>query len=309
MLPQLFAELFPALKSLPSNDYEVLFVNDGSADNSLAMLLKEAQTRPEMVVVALENNFGQHQAIIAGFSVAKGEQVITFDADLQNLPSGILQVADEMSKGHDYVGTIREKRRDIFWRRWLSSLNNKMRERITDIHITDQGCMLRGYSHRITELICATQEASPYLPALGYSFAANPTEITVQHQERQKGESKYSIYKLFRLNFDIMTSYSLVPLQLFSMLGIIVSIASGALFLLLAVRRLLIGPEAEGLFTLFALMFFFIGIVLFGLGILGEYVGRLFSEIRKRPRYLIRSVYSSREAHQSEKKIGRTHDR
>jgi undecaprenyl-phosphate 4-deoxy-4-formamido-L-arabinose transferase len=300
-LRQLFDELFPVMKKL-AVPYEVVFVDDGSSDKSLSILRQEALTRPEMVVVELEQNFGQHQAILAALTVAKGEYNITFDADLQNLPEGILDIYAEMEKGYDYVGSVREKRQDVFWRRFLSFVNNKIREKITNIKVTDQGCMLRGYSRRISLLMAAAQEVAPYLPALGYSFSRRPTEITVKHQHRQAGESKYSLYKLFRLNFDIMTGYSLLPLQIFSMLGMVVAAVSGVFFIVLMARRIFVGPEAEGLFTLFALLFFFMGICLFGLGILGEYVGRVYSEIRKRPRYLIHDVYTSTE------KDGRSHE-
>lgn len=291
VLPMLFDELFTSLKSLPFS-YEVIFVDDGSRDNSKKLLWQEASQRAEMVVVTLETNFGQHQAIIAGFSVAKGEYVVTLDADLQTPPSEIIKICNEMDKGHDYVGSIRNERKDSLWRRWFSQMNNRIRQKITNINITDQGCMLRGYHKRIAQLIVRSQEAAPYLPALGYNFSRNPAEVVVEHQERQAGDSKYNLYKLFRLNFDIMTAYSLIPLQLFSMLGMTVAVASAAFFILLVIRRLFHGPEAEGVFTLFALVFFFMGVCLFGLGLLGEYVGRIYAEVRKRPRYSIQDVYS-----------------
>lgn len=291
MLPMLFQELFPALTDLPCS-YEVIFIDDGSHDRTKELLLGEASRQDKMVAVILGTNFGQHQAIVAGFSVARGDYVITIDADLQTPPQEILKIYNEMENGYDYVGSIRNERKDQLWRRAFSKLNNKIRERITNIHLTDQGCMLRGYHRRITELIVASQEAAPYLPALGYNFSSRPTEIVVEHQERQAGISKYSLYKLFRLNFDIMTAYSLLPLQFFSMLGMAVATISAGFFILLAVRRLFHGPEAEGVFTLFALVFFFMGICLFGLGLLGEYVGRIYAEVRKRPRYAIQTVFT-----------------
>lgn len=294
-LPHLFPVVFSELEKL-NLDFEVLFVDDGSRDRSLQILREQQKLKPQsMVVVALDGNFGQHQAIMAGFSVARGEYMVTLDADLQNPPSEISRICAEMDKGHDYVGTIRDERQDAFWRRFLSRLNNRIREKITNIKITDQGCMLRGYHRRIVQLMLKTREWSLYLPALGYSFSQNPTEIVVSHAARTQGQSKYSFFKLMRLNFDIMTVYSLVPIQIFSAMGMIIAVISGAFFVLLVVRRLIIGPEAEGLFTLFALMFFFMGICLFGLGILGEYVGRIYSEVRLRPRYLIREVWGGRE--------------
>jgi undecaprenyl-phosphate 4-deoxy-4-formamido-L-arabinose transferase len=290
-LAYLFAELFTALKDLPANSYEVIFVDDGSLDRSREILDEEYKKRNEtMVVVMLDGNFGQHQAIMAAFSVARGKRLITLDADLQNPPCEILKIYKKMQEGYDYVGSIRDKRQDAFWRKFLSRINNIIREKITNIKLTDQGCMLRGYDRRVVKLMLMGQESSVYLPALGYSFARRPTEILVVHQARERGESKYSFFRLMRLNFDIMTVYSLVPIQAFSLLGIILAVLSGGFFFLLVIRRLIVGPEAEGVFTLFALLFFFIGICLFGLGILGEYIGRIYAEVRKRPRFLIQNV-------------------
>jgi undecaprenyl-phosphate 4-deoxy-4-formamido-L-arabinose transferase len=112
----------------------------------------------------------------------------------------------------------------------------------------------------------------------------------VGHEERAAGETKYSIYKLIRLNFDLVTGFSVVPLQAFSLVGIAISVFSFAFVLYLAVRRLIVGPEAEGLFTLFGIAFFLLGIALFGIGLLGEYIGRIYEQVRQRPRYLIEAV-------------------
>jgi undecaprenyl-phosphate 4-deoxy-4-formamido-L-arabinose transferase len=288
-LPELFPVLFRELKEL-TIPYEVVFVDDGSRDTSLALLYDEQKRQPNMVVVVLDGNYGQHQAIMGAFSVARGDYMITLDADLQNPPHEIKRICDVMDQGYDYVGTIRMDRQDVFWRKWLSRLNNRIREKITRIKITDQGCMLRGYDRRIVEMMLKAQESALYIPALAYSFCRKPTEIKVEHSARVKGESKYSFFSLMRLNFDIMTINTLVPLQIFSFLGMIIAVVSAGFFLLLVARRIFIGPEAEGLFTLFALMFFFMGICLFGLGIMGEYVGRIYTEVRKRPRFLIKEI-------------------
>jgi len=172
---------------------------------------------------------------------------------------------------------------------------NYLREKITRIRITDQGNMLRAYSRSVVNAINSCKEVSTFIPALAYTFSRHPAEVVVEHEERAAGESKYSIYSLIRLNFDLMTGFSLVPLQWFSMLGIVVSLGSAALFVLLIVRRLIVGPEAEGLFTLFALMFFLIGLALFGIGLLGEYVGRVYQQVRHRPRYLIEAILEGKQ--------------
>ncbi|HNC52351.1 MAG TPA: glycosyltransferase [Accumulibacter sp.] len=297
-LGALFARLYPALDAL-SGSYEVIFINDGSRDKSAAILAEQYHVRPDVTRVILFNgNFGQHRAILAGFAHARGEHIVTLDADLQNPPEDIHLLLEQMENGYDYVGSIRRSRHDSWWRHLASRSMNRVRERITHIHMTDQGCMMRAYSRRIVDTINQCNEMHTFIPALAYSFAQNPTEVVIGHEERHAGESKYSLYTLIRLNFDLMTGFSVVPLQLFSMLGILVSLGSGLLVAYLLARRLIIGPEEGGLFTLFAITFFLLGIALFGVGILGEYIGRIYHEVRERPRYLIAGILEAEDGQQ-----------
>ncbi|MEN9455055.1 MAG: hypothetical protein RL210_574, partial [Pseudomonadota bacterium] len=263
---------------------------------SPAMLREQFQKRPEVTRVVLFNgNFGQHKAILAGFAYSRGQRIITLDADLQNPPEDIANLLAKMDEGYDYVGSIRRQRNDSAWRHLASRAMNHLRERITRIKMTDQGCMMRAYDRRIIDAINQCSEMNTFIPALAYTFAQRPTEIIVGHEERTAGESKYSLYSLIRLNFDLMTGFSLVPLQMFSMLGMLVALGSGTLVLYLAGRRIFLGPEEGGLFTLFAVAFFLIGIALFGIGLLGEYVGRIYQEVRNRPRYLVQAVLEQQE--------------
>ncbi|MFM2008561.1 MAG: hypothetical protein RIR02_511 [Pseudomonadota bacterium] len=289
-LPMLFARLYPALDAL-GKTYEIIFVNDGSRDRSAAMLTQQHKLRTDVTRVILFNgNFGQHRAILAGFAHARGSQIVTLDADLQNPPEDIGLLLAEMDKGHDYVGSIRRQRNDSWWRHVASRMMNKMRERITRIKMTDQGCMMRAYSRSVIDMVNQCSEMNTFIPALAYTFSHNPTEVIVGHEERHAGESKYSLYSLIRLNFDLMTGFSVVPLQLFSMVGMLISGGSALLVAYLFFRRLVIGPEEGGLFTLFAIAFFLIGIALFGVGLLGEYIGRIYMEVRQRPRYQIATI-------------------
>jgi undecaprenyl-phosphate 4-deoxy-4-formamido-L-arabinose transferase len=292
VLDALFARLYPALDALGTT-YEVVFVNDGSTDKSAALLREQFQRRPDVTRVVLFNgNFGQHMAIMAGFEHCRGERVVTLDADLQNPPEEIGKLLAKMDEGHDYVGSIRMRRQDAAWRRWASRAMNRLRERLTHIHMTDQGCMLRAYDRPIVEAIRASREVSTYIPALAYSFAHNPTEVEVAHEERHAGESKYSLYKLIRLNFDLVTGFSVVPLQLFSLFGILVSVLSVLIYVVVIAKRIASG-EATGIEAIWdrdILEFFLIGMVLFGLGLVGEYVGRIYQQVRERPRYLIQAI-------------------
>ena len=289
-LPALFARLYPALDALGAS-YEIIFINDGSRDRSAALLRTQFEKRPDVTrAILLAANAGQHMAIMAGFEHSRGQIVVTLDADLQNPPEEIGKLIAQVHAGYDCVGSIRRLRQDTAFRRWASKAMNGLRERITRIKMTDQGCMLRAYARPIVDAINSCHEVSTFIPALAYSFAQNPIEVEVAHEERHAGESKYSIYSLIRLNFDLMTSFSLVPLQWFSMAGIAISTLSALFVAFLAVRRLIVGPEAEGLFTLFGIAFFLIGLTLFGVGLLGEYVGRIYQQVRHRPRYLIGAI-------------------
>ncbi len=294
-LAALFARLYPALDALNA-PYEVIFVNDGSSDRSAAVLRQQWQARPDVTrIVLFTTNFGQHMAITAGFEQSRGDMIITLDADLQNPPEEIGALVEKIREGYDYVGTIRKIRQDSLFRRWASRAMNRLRERITRIKMTDQGCMMRAYSRSIVDTINSCREVSTFMPALGYAFAKHPTEIEIGHEERYAGESKYSLYSLIRLNFDLMTGFSVVPLQLFSITGIVISALSVLFVVYLAVRRVFVGPEAEGLFTLFGVAFFLIGLTLFGVGLLGEYVGRIYQQVRQRPRYIIEAILETRE--------------
>ncbi|MEP6702163.1 MAG: glycosyltransferase [Betaproteobacteria bacterium] len=292
-LQVLFERLYPALEALNVR-YEVVFIDDGSRDRSAAILKDQFAQRPDVTRVVLFNgNYGQHMAIMAGFAHVRGRRTITLDADLQNPPEEIAKLLAAMDSGHDYVGSIREKREDSWWRTWASKLMNRLREKITHIQMTDQGCMLRAYSRDVIDAIVSCSEVNTFIPALAYSFSHNPTEVTVKHEERAAGESKYSLYQLVRLNFDLITGFSVVPLQIFSLFGMVVAVGSLITYLIVIIGRVVRGGLSDGLQTIWdrdILAFFLIGMLLFGLGLIGEYVGRIYQQVRERPRYVIRAV-------------------
>ena len=290
-LPALFARLYPALDALRVS-YEVVFVNDGSRDRSAALLTEQYRVRSDVTrVVLLSANYGQHLAIIAGFERVRGERVVTLDADLQNPPEEIGRLLAAMDAGADYVGGVRRTREDAWWRRVASRAMNWLRERLTGIRMTDQGCMLRSYSREIIDCITQSREISTFIPALAYTFAAHPVEVEVEHAERAAGTSKYSLYKLVRLNFDLITGFSLVPLQLFSMFGMIVASIALLSYVVVIIHRLFTGEFTPlTLWDRDILAFFLVGMLLYGLGLVGEYVGRIYQQVRERPRFVVRAV-------------------
>lgn len=294
-LPALFDALYPVMRSL-GRSFEIIFISDGSRDRSMEMLTRfHDEHKDEVVVLQLCANFGQHMAILAGFENVRGEKVITLDADMQNPPSEIPKIIEQLDAGHDVVGTYRADRHDPLFRKAVSKLANKVTNKIASLDIRDYGCMLRGYARHIIDMINSAQEATTFIPALARKYASDPIEIPVEHKERERGVSKYGFFQLLRLNFDLMTGFSIVPLQLVTMIGMVISLLSFILVCYMLIRRIVIGPEVDGVFTLMAIQFFITGVMLSCLGVCGEYVGRIYREVSRRPRYMIRKVLKKDE--------------
>jgi undecaprenyl-phosphate 4-deoxy-4-formamido-L-arabinose transferase len=290
-LPVLLIRLAAVLDGL-GKPYEVVLVNDGSRDESLTILRAAAESDPHLVVIDFNRNYGQHAAVFAGFDAARGEIIVTIDADLQNPPEEIPKLVAKMEEGYDVVGSVREKRQDTLFRRLASRVVNRVTSMATGVHLSDYGCMLRAYRREVVKTLCASKEISTFIPVLADMFAGRVTEVGVAHAERLRGESKYSIWKLVRLQFDLMTSFSLWPLRATMAFGFFMALAAILVALVLIVGRIVEGHEwaVSGVFTLFAVLFFFVGAILFSIGLLGEYVGRIYMEVRHRPRYVIRRV-------------------
>ena len=251
-----------------------------------------AEVPGKVRVIDFNGNFGQHMAIMAGFDHSRGDVIVTLDADLQNPPEEIPNLVAKIDEGHDVVGTIRQNRQDPKFRKMASRMVNSITNKITGLRLNDYGCMLRAYRRDIVNIINQSCESTTFIPALAQKFAVNPVEIPVGHTEREHGTSKYSIFRLIRLNFDLMTGFSLFPLQAVTMIGIVVSALSFVFAIYLMLRRIIVGPEAEGVFTLLNINFFLMGITMSCVGITGEYIGRIYQEVRKRPRYVIRREWN-----------------
>lgn len=289
-LEALFERLTATMDKI-GKPWEVLFTNDGSVDRSGEILRGFHEQRPrEVRVIDFNGNYGQHMAIMAAFERVRGEVVVTLDADLQNPPEEVPKLLEKYEQGHDAIGGMRKNRQDSAGRRYASKLINFVRERTTDIRMTDQGCMLRAYSRRVVEAIARSGERATFIPALAYKFASNPGEVEVVHAERAAGESKYSYYKLIRLNFDLVTGFTLLPLQWFTLFALACATGSLTLVIVLALRRIFVGPEVEGVFTLFGILFFLVSVCMVGIGLIGEYVGRAYQCVQQRPRYVLNEV-------------------
>jgi undecaprenyl-phosphate 4-deoxy-4-formamido-L-arabinose transferase len=290
-LEELQTRLHDTLQGI-GKSYEIIYINDGSTDRT-QMMLEDFHNKYEAVkAIEFNRNYGQHMALFAGFETCKGEIIITIDADLQNPPEEIPKLVRKMEEGYEVVGTYRKNRKDSVFRTLPSFIVNKITSRLVGVKLKDYGCMLRAYKRGIIDYINMCPESSSFIPALANTFAKRIVEIEVEHEERKRGTSKYSPFKLLRLNFDLMTNFSLLPIQFISVLGMIIAILGFLFALFLFARRLIVGPEVEGTFTLFGILFFFIGIQIFALGIIGEYIGRIYQEVRRRPRFIIKKVLS-----------------
>ncbi len=297
-LPELLRRTESACAQL-TQAYEIVLVDDGSRDKS-AQILQDAAEREGSPVVAviLNRNYGQHAAIMAGFENSKGDVVITLDADLQNPPEEIPRLVAQAALGYDVVGTVRNNRQDSAWRRWPSRLINLAVQRSTGVAMSDYGCMLRAYRRSIVDAMLACRERSTFIPILANSFARHTTEVLVQHAEREHGDSKYSPMRLINLMFDLITCMTTTPLRLLSIIGFSMALLGGVFAILLIVLRLIFGATwaGDGTFVLFAVLFVFTGGQFIGMGLLGEYLGRMYSDVRARPRFFIEKIVRAEPA-------------
>jgi undecaprenyl-phosphate 4-deoxy-4-formamido-L-arabinose transferase len=277
---------------MTNRSFEIILVDDGSRDGSRDIISRAADRHPEVVAVILNRNYGQHSAVFAGLEQSRGEFVITLDADLQNPPEEIPYLVREMDRGIDVVGTVRQNRQDTVLRRGASALVNRIVQRTTGVMMHDYGCMLRAYRRSIVDAMLQCREHSTFIPILANTFAGSTAEIPVRHAPRENGKSKYSFLKLISLQFDLLTSMSTFPLRLLSFMGAVISACGVGFGILLLVLRFVYGSAwaAEGVFTLFAVLFVFIGSQFIGLGLLGEYIGRIFHDVRGRPRFFIQEI-------------------
>lgn len=301
-LPALLSRTQAACQQL-TQKYEIILVDDGSSDSSGDMLSAAAeQPGSHIVAVLLNRNYGQHSAIMAGFSHVTGDLVITLDADLQNPPEEIPRLVTKADEGYDVVGTVRANRRDSWFRKTASKMINMMIQRATGKSMGDYGCMLRAYRRHIIEAMLHCHERSTFIPILANTFARKTVEIPVQHSEREFGDSKYSLMKLINLMYDLITCLTTTPLRMLSVVGSVIALFGFVLAVFLILMRLINGPEwaAEGVFTLFALLFMFIGAQFVGMGLLGEYIGRIYNDVRARPRYFVQKVVGVRSEENSQ---------
>jgi undecaprenyl-phosphate 4-deoxy-4-formamido-L-arabinose transferase len=291
-LTALWSRLKLVLEGL-AKPWEVILIDDGSRDDSLDILRAIAEAEGGRVrVIELARNFGQHSAILAGFRHVRGEVIVTLDADLQNPPEEIPRLLEAIEAGNDVVGGWREERHDDSWRRYASQLHNRLTSVIVGVPMHDYGCMLRAYRRHIVDTVVECDEKAAFVPALANSFAKRVTEIRVGHSARAEGKSKYNLLRLANLSLNLITGFSMLPIQALSLIGIGIFVLDAAFAGLLLAHRLFYGPQQEGaMWVMFAALFLFVGLQFLAFGLIGEYVGRIYIEVRRRPTYIVRKIH------------------
>jgi undecaprenyl-phosphate 4-deoxy-4-formamido-L-arabinose transferase len=290
-LSALWTRLEPVVSAL-GRECEVIFIDDGSRDDSLNILQELAARDARVRVVELARNFGQHSALLAGFRICRGDIVVTLDADLQNPPEEIPKLIAAIDAGNDVVGGWREERQDVTYRRMASRLQNRLTSMLVGVSMHDYGCMLRAYRRHIIETVVECDEKAAFVPALANTFAKRVAEIPVAHAERAGGESKYNIFSLAHLSLNLITGFSLLPMRALSLTGMGIFLLDAIFAAVLLAHRLIYGPQQEGaLWTLFSILFLFVGLIFLALGLIGEYIGRIYIEVRRRPNYIVRAVH------------------
>ena len=275
----------------PFGSHEVILVDDGSTDESWRVIRELSVAHPEVIGVRLQRNFGQHAAVKAGFARSRGRVVVTMDADLQNPPEEIPKLLHALTPAYDVAAGWREDRKDGWLRRAPSRLVNISLGRMTGVRLHDYGCMMRVYRRRVVDQLLAMPEMNRATTGMASWLGAPTVEVPIKHaRRRRRDHSRYGFWRLLRLNFDILTGFSIGVLQFVSVAGIVLSVFGFGTAVFLAIWRIAHGSGPVGLTTFLAVLMFLAGAQVAAIGIVGEYVGRVFVQVQGRPLYVIRET-------------------
>jgi glycosyltransferase involved in cell wall biosynthesis len=288
VLPDLLVRLGAVLDNLPGGPHEVVFVDDGSRDRSVE-ILQQADLRHQVTVVCLSRNFGHQAAISAALDHVTGDAIVVMDGDLQDTPETIPRFLEEFAQGYDVVYAIRTQRKEGVLLRFCYAAFYRVISALADIHLPVGAGDFALMSRRVVDELRATPERNRYLRGLRTWVGFRQTGIPVERAERHSGKSKYNVRRLFRLAFDGIFGFSVIPLRVSTMLGVF-TIGGSMLFSLYALYAKFFLDVPIGFTALILAVMFLSGVQLLSLGIIGEYLGRVYEEVKQRPRYVVGSV-------------------
>ena len=292
----LYQELINVLTKLDLT-FEIIFVDDGSTDKSLAILSELQENDSKIVVISFRRNFGQTAALSAGFDYANGDIIITLDGDLQNDPKDIPKLLQKLSEGYDIVNGWRFDRKDSFFSRRLPSIiANKIISYSTNVKLHDYGCTLKAFRKEITQNIKLYGEMHRFIPAIASGMGSSVAEVKVNHRARKFGKSKYGISRTIRVVLDLITvkfllSYATRPIQIFGLLGFSCGTIGFCIAVYLTIQRQFYGISlANRPILLLAILLIFMGLQFVTLGLLAELQSRTYHEAQNKPIYMIRQI-------------------
>ncbi len=293
-IPSLYDRLTEELEEL-GYPYEIIAVDDGSRDTSFAILRQLASQDRRVRVIRFRRNFGQTAAFSAGFDRARGEAIVTIDADLQNDPADIKRLLAKLDEGYDVVSGWRERRQDPFWNRRLPShIANHIISWSTGVRLHDYGCSLKIYRSEVLHNIQLYGELHRFIPAIASWQGVAVAELPVQHHARRFGKTKYGISRTIRVLLDLLTvrfllSYGTRPMQIFGLFGLLSIIAGMGINLYLVALKLLYNEAlADRPLLLLGILFIILGVQFISMGLLGELMVRTYYETQKKQIYAVR---------------------
>ena len=290
-IEHLFTRLMPILEKLPTK-YELVFINDGSNDNTLELLLEKQKNIPEIAVVDLSRNFGKEAALFAGFANCKGDAAISIDADLQDPPELILEMVHYWLDGYEVVTAVRENRdTDTSTKKHTAGLFYKVMNRISDTKLTPNAGDYRLLNRAAVNAFLELKEKIRFNKGLLTWIGFKEKIVYHAREERAAGQTKWNYWKLFKFSIDGITSFSRAPLEIWSYVGVFVALISFIYGSIIVIKSLLFGADVPGYPSLVTFILFFSGLQMIGIGMLGSYIGRIFIETKHRPLYIIRQIH------------------
>ncbi len=289
----IFLETITPILEKNTESYELLFVNDGSTDRSLEMLISQTRLRDSKVtVVNLSRNFGKDIALSAGLKQAKGKAVIPIDVDLQDPPDLIVEMLKKWRDGADSVIAIRADRSDdSLFKRKSASMFYKLIAKLSTVEIHHNAGDFRLMDRKVVNVVNSMPERSRFMKGI-FSYPGFAVEtIEFKRQARVAGNTKWNYWRLWNFALDGIFSFSNVPLKIWTYIGMVMAIGSFLYMLAVILKTLVFGVDVPGYASLLSVMLFFNGITMIGIGVLGEYIGRIFDEVKNRPLYVIEGIY------------------